>query len=66
MPSKLLQMQTQLDLDIYLPGKDVEVLTASKLKYDGDGSFCYLCDEIDAILVKQALIIAKEDSVQDY
>ena len=62
MPNELIQIQTQLDLDIYISNNDIEVIVVEDLKYDKDDPYVYVVDEIDAMLEKSALIIKKDDS----
>lgn len=64
-PTELLEDQIKLDLDIYITSDNIEVVQINKLKYEANDSYVYICDEIDAMFEKQAVIIAKEESIQD-
>ena len=64
-PNKLILKQTQLDLDLYIANDDIEIIIINDLKYDANDSYCYLCDEIDAMLEKAALLVTKEESRQE-
>jgi hypothetical protein len=47
----------KLDMEAYITSEDIEVIWINKLKYEADDSFVYICDEIDAMLGKQAVMI---------
>ena len=64
-PTELLFDQIKLDLDLYIASDNIEVVWINKLKYEANDSCVYICDEIDDMLGKQAVIIAKEESLQD-
>ena len=38
----------------------MEVLVVNDLRYEASDSYTYLCDEFDAMLEKQALIVSKD------
>ena len=64
-PTELLETQIKSDLDVYIANENIEVIWINKLKYEPNDIHYYICDEIDAMLGKQAVIIAKETSLQD-
>ena len=64
-PTKLIRLQTQLDMDMYIASDNIEVILVDDLKYEADDPYYYLCDEIDAMLVKQALLVVKNESSKD-
>ena len=39
----------------------MEVLVVNDLRYEASDSYTYLCDEFDAMLEKQALIVSKDE-----
>ena len=50
---------------MYIANENIEVIWINKLKYEPNDINYYICDEIDAMLGKLAVIIAKETSLQD-
>ena len=64
-PTTLIKLQTELDLELYIPSDNIEVIHVDDLKYEADDPYYYICDEIDAMLEKQALLVAKKDFTQD-
>ena len=52
-------------MDLYISSDDIEVLIVNDLKYDASDPCCYICDEIDAMLDELALIVAKNESIED-
>ena len=52
-------------MDLYISSDDIEIIIINDLKYDANDHYYYLCDEIDAMLEKAAVLVTKEESRQE-